>query len=199
MLPGLEYSVDTMGTVTNASGSVISNPQGAAEFVAQVRGRPGGRFRVTPKHRLVLVWGDADDHGAWYVVSQLDQPFTATSDDPDDAGESETTETLAPGDLFSGPDDRSGGTFKISQKRGGVIERRVPHGMEFALSGPPAPTELARNAERVLATWKHTLSRGITFHLTAVGQAWYLDGGKKRHLAHAPGGFAWPSDLENER
>src|SRR5262249_37711432 len=61
VLTGQEYSVDTLGTVTNSSGAVIGNPQAAAEAVHKVRGRPGGRFRVTPAHWLLLVFGPGDD------------------------------------------------------------------------------------------------------------------------------------------
>src|SRR6266852_646121 len=50
MVIGQEYSVDTLGTVTNSVGSVVVNPQSVGAMVEAVRGRPGGRFRVTPGH-----------------------------------------------------------------------------------------------------------------------------------------------------
>jgi hypothetical protein len=197
VVSGLEYSVDTMGTVTNSSGSVIANPQGVGDLVTKVRGRPGGRFRVTPAHRLVLISGDQEDRATWYVAGQLTAPFVVAADD--DLGEFWTVDSLRAGDPLTGPDDRSGGSYRISQKRGGIIERRVSAGTEYAVVGNDAPTDLAANAERVLTAWRQALTRGIAFHLTAEGHAWYLEGGAKRYLATAPGGFAWPSDLEVER
>jgi hypothetical protein len=194
VVSGQEYSVDTMGTVTNSSGSVISNPQAVGDLVTKVRGRPGGRFRVTPARRLVLISGDQEDRTTWYVAGQLAAPFVVAADDG--LGEPPTVDSLRAGDQFTGPDDRSGGSYKISQKRGGIIERRVSAGTEYAVVGVEAPPELAANAERVLAAWRQVLTRGIGFHLTAEGHAWYLAGGSKRYLAAAPGGFAWPSDME---
>ena len=41
---------------------------------------------------------------------------------------------LAPGDDYPGPADKKGGVFKVSQRGGGLIERRVPGGSEIARS-----------------------------------------------------------------
>jgi len=72
---GQEYTVKTNGSVHNAFGAQIANPQRVAQMVARVRGREGGRFRVTPAFGLVLVWQPASDEPTFFVVGQLKEPF----------------------------------------------------------------------------------------------------------------------------
>jgi hypothetical protein len=180
-------------------GETISNPQGVADMMSAVRGRPGGRFRVTPRYRFVLVWGDGDDASTPFVAGQLGEPFTVVSRDSDLAEEEVDTATLAPGDLYPGPDSRGGGTFKLSQKRGGVIERRTERGSEFALVADTSHPDLEQNAQLVLKAWRGLFARGVTFYVTDSGHAWYMQEGRRRFLADVPGGFVWPSMLEGSR
>jgi superfamily II DNA or RNA helicase len=190
---GHEYSVDTLGNVTNRWRSTITNPQNVGDLVTSVRGRPGGRFRVTPTHRLVLVTrGDGD--GAVFVAGRLAEPFeTATPAEgqlellTDVAG-------LSPGEAYPGPATDECGSYKLRQKMGGVIERRAPGGgVEFALMDCPSAPELARNAQRVLDSWRSVLNQGIVFGVNQQGHSWYTEGGQNRFLADVPGGFVWPS------
>ena len=189
---GQEYSVDTMGNVTNRSGVMIENPQQVAAMVAAVRGRAGGRFRVTPSHYLVLATR-GDGEGTVFVAGQLDEPFRAAesqavNDGPIDVG------SLSPGDPYPGPPTRELGSYKTRSKAGGVIERRVPgSGTEFALTGNEASPPQAANAERLLEAWRKATDRGIAFHVNALGHAWYNEGGTRRFLADVAGGFSWPS------
>ncbi|MFC4145752.1 DEAD/DEAH box helicase [Micromonospora mangrovi] len=193
---GQEYSVDTLGTVTNSAGAIMRNPQNVAAIVELVRGRPGGRFRVTPEHRLVLVWGESRDGLVPYVAGQLAEPFEPETvplhdDHPVPAVD---TSRLEPGTPIAGSPDKGGGSYRLRQKQGGVIERRTADGTtEFALVDGEAPAELAANARQVLENWRQLFDRGIGFFLSEQGQAWYVEGGKKFHLAHVPGGFAWPA------
>jgi hypothetical protein len=196
LVAGSEYSVDTLGTVTNMLGETISNPQGVAEMVSAVRGRPGGRFRVTPKYRYVLVWGDGDEGSAPFVAGRLDEPFAVASRVARQAEVDIDVGSLGPGDPYPGSDSRAGGTYKLSRKRGGVIERRTKSGSEFALTTDTARPDLERNANRVLEAWRELFDRGITFHVSEQGHAWYLQAGQRRFLADVPGGFAWPSMIE---
>ena len=76
-LNGHDYSVDTRGNVANAMGNAIVNPQNAGALVASVRGKPGGRFRITSKHRLVLVSRFTGSGLAWMLAGQLREPFKA--------------------------------------------------------------------------------------------------------------------------
>jgi len=192
---GQEYSVDTLGTVTNRWDALIANPQGVEEMVRLVRGRPGGRFRVSPLHRLVLVTR-GDGEGVVMVAGQLPKPFEAMEDEAIDATDVDV-DKLQPGDVYPGPATKEGGSFSLRQKRGGVIERKAPDGgVEFALVGPEGGP-LAENAERILDAWRTILGQGVTFHVNEAGHAWYTEGGNRRFLAAAPGGFAWPSAEEN--
>ncbi|GLY21813.1 DEAD/DEAH box helicase [Micromonospora sp. NBRC 101691] len=196
VIVGQEYSIDTLGNVTNSSGTTMCNPQNVADMVALVRQRPGGRFRVTPTHRLVLVWGESPSGTACYVAGQLEEPFEADVIDGDTGAEDTLVDLskLAPGTRITGSIDKAGGTYRLRQKQGGVIERRTADGtVEFALLDA-APPELTENARRVLNAWRQLFDRGIGFHLSKDGQAWYTEGGQKLHLAYVPAGFAWPAD-----
>ncbi len=192
---GQEYSVDTLGTVTNQSGAIIANPQSVGEMMTSVRRHPGGRFRITPMHRLVLIARDATSGGGVFVAGALTEAFEVL-DDVDEDGASDTSE-LAAGDPYRGPSDKSGGTYKIRQKQGGVVERKGPgRSGEFAAASG-ARSELIANLDRVLTAWRSVLDRGITFNVNERGDAWYTAEGARRFLAHVPGGFAWPSETED--
>jgi hypothetical protein len=208
VLVGQEYSVDTMGTVTNNSGTVIANPQNAGAIVEAVRGRPGGRFRVSPSHRLIVVWGEGADRPEPFVAGQLEEVFRA-ADEVNGQNASELFDVLAlqPGDRYPGPTDKKGGTYKLRQKHGGVIERPLPNlrarhdgadtsrrsrAVEFAVVEGTGLQKREANAKRVLEAWRERFERGITFHVNEVGDAWYTEAGDRRFLAHVPGGFAWP-------
>lgn len=195
VLTGQEYSVDTLGTVTNSSDAVISNPQEAAVAVERVRGRPGGRFRVTPAHRLLLVFGPGDDrHNVPYVVGQLAEPFIAAESAP--VAPETAAQATGPGQVLPGRPDKDGGTYRLRQKQGGVIERRAPDGAtEFAIT--TGDDLRAVNARRLLDAWRQTTDRGITCFVTGSGVVWFLAAGKPRFLARVRGGFAWPSTQED--
>lgn len=192
---GQEYSVDTMGNVTNRSGTSIANPQDVGSMLEAVRGRPGGRFWVTPEHALVLATR-GDGEGTVFVAGQLKEPFEAVEAPAPISGPIDVA-TLVPGDKYPGPPTKEFGSFKTRAKSGGVIQRRAPEGgTEFALTGNSAPEPLAENARRLLAAWRSVIDRGITFHVNALGHAWYTEGGTSRYLAEVTGGFAWPSTGE---
>lgn len=195
VLSGQEYSVDTLGTVTNAFGTVVANPQGAGAMVEKVRGRQGGRFWVTPIHQIVLVSkGDGSGRG-FYVAGQIPEPFEALPEVDENPVDDTPGE---PGAEYAGPSDKSGGSFQLRQKKGGVIERKVGRSTEFALVDGTSTPELEANAEAVLSAWRSLFDRGITFHVNELGHAWYLAEGNRRFLASVPGGFAWPTADEQE-
>ncbi len=199
VLVGQEYSVDTTGTVTNSSGAVMSNPQDTAAMVAAVRGRPGGRFRVTPMHRLVLVANRAAGGSEVLVAGALAEPFRTLDEVAESGGEPADLNDLCPGDPYSGPSDKSGGTYKLRQRDGGVIERKGPgRSSEFALTDSPGTTEQLANARRLLDAWRGVSGQGMTFHVNELGHAWYNGGSERRFLAAVPEGFAWPGDEEEE-
>lgn len=191
---GQEYSVDTLGTVKNELGTTIANPQGVDRMVETVRGRPGGRFRVTREHQLVLVAREGKERTEVLVAGQLLEPFTARPELEQSATDDLDITVLQPGDAYPGPGDSDGGTFHLRLKRGGIIERKVKGGAEFAFTHGTASPDLEANATRLLAAWKTVLDRGITFHINGLGHAWYEAEGERRFLADVPGGFAWPED-----
>jgi superfamily II DNA or RNA helicase len=193
-VPDREYSVDTRGTVRTRSGVVVANPQGVAALVELVRGRLGGRFYVTPAHRLVVT-REAGPEGQWIVVGRLGQPLTTLS--PADAGaENVDSSQLRVGDPYPGGRDAANGELSILQKRGGVIERRLGGGIkEFALTTNADPAKV-QNAERLLRSWRQASSTGLKVSVNSEWHAWYMDNGEAKFLADVPGGFAWPSDDE---
>lgn len=210
---GQEYSVDTRGVVRNAYGRLISNPQNVADLVRRVRGRSGGRFRVTPQHRLVLVWGEAATGNQAWLAGQLREPFETVDDvafqvkvvasrrEVSDAERVASAQPkpavprrLQPGVHYDGPGDRHHGTFKISQRGGGVIERSVRGGREYA--DDAGDSRLAANARAVLEAWNATGRETSRFSVNSQDHAWYEAVGERRFLAYVPGGFAWPEDEE---
>ena len=193
---GQEYSVDTLGNVTNRFGTSISNPQGVSEMVTSVRGRPGGRFRVTANHRLVLVTR-GDGEGTAFVAGQLTETFEAVDESATMANDFDVS-VLQPGDPYPGPADRDGGTYKTRAKMGGVIERKAPGGGNEFANRAADSNPFSANTGVLLDAWRAVLDQGITFHVNGLGHAWYTEGGTRRFLAAVPGGFAWPSNSEKE-
>lgn len=190
VVAGQEYSVDTTGTVRNAFGHTIANPQGVAAMVAQARGREGGRFRVTPQHRLVLVRTVDADESVTLLVGRLDAPFVTV----DDTGTTDfDADDLLPGDPYPGPGDRQHGTFKITQRAGGLIERRVKGGKDVAQTQGAGDVERMVNASRTLDAWRLLGLPGISIHVNSLDHAWFEQGGVRRFLAHVPGGFLFPT------
>lgn len=194
VLSGQEYSVDTLGTVRNAWDVSMTNAQGVDDMVTAVRSRPGGRFRVTPKHRLVLVMREGTEGTEVLVAGQLPQPFEAVEDATADEVADLDVDALEPGDEYHGPANHEGGEYKLRMKLGGVIERRRNRGSEFALTEGSGHAELEQNATRLLDAWRHELNRGLTIYVNDLGHAWYEAGGKRCFLASVPGGFAWPDN-----
>ncbi|KQR10437.1 DEAD/DEAH box helicase [Cellulomonas sp. Leaf334] len=199
--PRDEWRLDSRGSVTDLSGALVENPQGVVAAVQRLR-PGGGRFRVSTKHRFVVVPEAGSELRAW-CVDVLDEPFrTRPAEAMQDEGpvtEDSTPAEMTPGDPYLGPRDRTGGTYKIRQKRGGVITRRVRTGEEYAAADPGEGTEpQVSNAVLVLDAWKRTGESGISFFVNARDVAYYLSGGEARYLAHVDGGFLWPTPEGSE-
>jgi superfamily II DNA or RNA helicase len=187
LVAGQEYSVSTTGVVHNAFDRLIENPQGVAEMVASVRGRPGGRFTVTPGLRLILVWS-VQEEATPYLAGRLVEPFRVAEEVEESEGLD--TSVLKPGDVYPGPTDKRGGTYKLSQRGGGNIERAVRGGRELALAGSDSAEQ--RNAQAVLAAW-NGINRSVSkFFVNSLGHAWYESDGLRKYLASVPEGFDWP-------
>jgi superfamily II DNA or RNA helicase len=196
MVTGQEYSISTTGVVHSSFGRLIENTQGLAAMVESVRGRPGGRFTVTPSHRLVLVWSVDRDSAQVMLAGRLTEPFRVAAEVASPADFH--AEDLTAGAEYIGPSDKNGGSYKLSQRAGGTIERPVPGGKEFAQTAGTGDPQAEAAATAILAAWD-ALDRPVPrFFVNSLGHAWYESDGKRRFLAPVPSGFAWPSALRKE-
>jgi superfamily II DNA or RNA helicase len=192
---GQEYSVSTTGVVHNSFKNLIANPQNVADMVTRLRGRPGGRLKVTPQHHLVLLWerGRADDPGQPWLVGQLAEPFVVADQVTMEQVAKDTAElNLTPGAPYLGPTDKKQGSFKISLRGGGMLERAVAGGREYAATDSSAPR--AANVRAVLTAWEQLGRPAPRFHVNEMGHAWYETEGERRFLADVPEGFDWPTN-----
>lgn len=189
---GQEYVVKTTGAVFNSFGAQISNPQGVDKMVALVRGREGGRFRITPEFGLVLVWQPTAEKPTFFVAGQIDEPFKVIAE-PDLANFNPDVSGLRAGDDYLGPGDKKGGAFKITQRSGGLIERRVPGGAEVALVDGTGHPDREKNAHAILEAWDELDRSFPRFFVNSLGHAWYESPSGRKFLANVKAGFAWPS------
>ncbi len=118
-LPDYEFSVDTRGNVTTSEGAWIENPQGVAGMVEMVRKRPGGRFRVTPTHKLVIVYGESGQGMARLLAGRLSEPLRVQKA-PAAAKEDVDVSSLPPGASYPGPPPPTGLRGRTSSVRSGV-------------------------------------------------------------------------------
>ncbi len=195
-LPNIEFSVDTRGNVSTTEGTWIANPQGVGKMVERVRGRPGGRFRITPTYGLVLVFGESGDGIVPLVAGRVLAPFQIR-EDAAETTESGSFATPGAGEVYLGPTEKTQGTFKFRQKRGGVIERRVGTLSQFARTDVLGD-ERSENGRACVEAWKSLGLDGLTFYVNRLSHAWYKAEGEARFLATVPGLFLWPeADVAN--
>lgn len=191
---GQEYSVDSTGVVHNAFKRLIVNPQGVGEMMQVLREDRGGRFRVTPVHRLVIVWDVRGESPMPWVVGKLAEPFLVadevrTDTETDTAVQVDDT-VLVPGAEYLGPSDKLGGTFRLSKRGQGAIERAVAGGKEIAET--EGESLQAANARRVVDTWQQLGTPSSRFYVNSREHAWFEAEGGRRFLASVSGGFRWP-------
>lgn len=187
VLPDIDFTVNARGAVTLPDGRRATDDQGVGALVAALRGALGGRFKVTPRHRLVVVFQSRPEGPSVpYVVGQLPGLF-----EPAAEGDVEVDVTaLSPGDPYPGPTDRHGGSFKLRQRDGGILERRTGPGQR-AVAVTEGDDPQARNAAAVLTAWRATGLPGGKLLVNGLEHAYLPDG--PVYLAHVPGGFRWPS------
>ena len=193
-MPSNEWRVDSTGTVTDLSGRLVTNPQDAAKVVRLIRPQ-GGRFRISHRHRLIVVPDGREDSVSGWLVGQLDEIFqvAAAASDPGPLNDTGVHRAMRPGSKFHGPLDSTGGSYQIRQKGGGLIERRSPGLREFAeLNASDGGDPRILNAHAVLDAWRESGHSGIKININCNGEAYYLSGGEAFFLAHVPEGFAWP-------
>jgi superfamily II DNA or RNA helicase len=178
---GAEFTSDTRGNVRDVHGRYASNPGELAEMVRAVKGA-AGRFRVTPRHRYVLVRVAENDEWDTRFAGQLREPLQFESgkdvESTDDVQIDEWAKTATPGapypvnSIATTMDD-----LRFKKKSGGVISKRVPGGEVFARvgerAGDPARGE---DAARLIAAIKELYARGQ--------QISHLEVNAKNHVLH---------------
>ena len=197
--PKSEWRVDSQGNVTDLEGRLVVNAEGVAASVRAVK-PTGGRFRISHKLGLIIVPIASARRVTPWVVGRIQEPFRFA--EPRAFGATLSSDEAASDGSrvsgFAGPLDTAGGAYQIRQKRGGVIERRGPGGREFAATEPVGNAR-ADNARRVLAAWRQTGQPGTKFFVNREGDAYYLQAGVPRLLAHVPEGFDWPKEDEGDQ
>jgi hypothetical protein len=190
--PTAEWRVDSRGTVTDLGKRPVLNAQGAARAVQLVK-PSGGRFRISRKHRLLIVPDvDRGQVRAW-LVGQIAEPFRVADGQAVEPRPVREPAHRPDGGALSGPLDREGGTFRLRQKQGGMIERRVDNTRAFAGTRPDeGPAHLIENARRVIDAWRALGESGLQFYVNSADEAYFTREGLPQLLARVPGGFAWP-------
>jgi superfamily II DNA or RNA helicase len=186
VINGQEYSVDTRGNVKNSFGIPIANAQGVGEMLSAARGTPGGRFRVTPKQRFVLVLCRQDEAFEWKVAGRLPEPFESRDALPALA-RAERNDT--PGEIYRGAQNRKNGEFRLRSRMGGIIEKRRNGGATIAQVGESVPNVQRGNAQQVLANWRRLSLQSLKFFVNDEWDAWFEKDGSPVLLAHVNGGF----------
>jgi hypothetical protein len=161
-------------------------------MMRRLRGAPGGKFLVTPRHRFVLVAKHVDGETAWYAAGQLHAPFEAEQLDQVQTTDLERLEA-SPGSEYRGPRNADNGRYKIRSRAGGCIERSLGRGIsQIAIADSPnIENSQVKNAAGVLDVWRAIIGDGIEFFVNDRWHAWYRIGGIPRFLAYVPEGFKW--------
>jgi superfamily II DNA or RNA helicase len=178
---GIEFTCDTRGNVRDVHGRYASNPGELAEMVRAVKGA-AGRFRVTPRHRYVLVHVSELDDWTTRFAGQLREPLRFDSGNDgvpaDDVAIDEWAKTAAPGSPY--PVSSIATTIddlRFKRKGGGVISKRVPGGEVFARVGDRAGDAVCgEDAARLIAAVKELHARGQ--------QISHLEVNAKNHVLH---------------
>ncbi len=197
-LEGEIYSCDSQGNIRDQRDRLIANPKPVYDAVRRVLGRPG-RFYVTPVKHYCLVRVLAGDDWETRFVTALDSPLVP-ADMYEQAGSAvdraEWLKTAKPGDPYpfalQGPIQK----LRYSQKRGGVIVKKIPRGEVFALVGDEACNKAkGRDAETLLQVLKSVQAPGqaIThFEVDSRGDAVFRRDGRLWFLTTLKEGLEFP-------
>jgi hypothetical protein len=192
---GEEYSCDTHGNVFDAHKRLIMNPQGVNGLVRRIK-ESAGRFRVTPRRRVVLV--RVPFEGAWVTryVTRLAEPFRLENRDSAKP-ESKDIAQLNPGDEYNGQIDPAEEFFIKRRADTAMVARKVRHGEVFARTCKDAIDQAkGLDAERLVRAIVQASNRGgewiSRFRLNPDGHAFYLADGKAYYLTTVSSGFEFP-------
>jgi superfamily II DNA or RNA helicase len=186
---GADYSMNSAGVVTNATGRAIVNPQGVGDALRLVRGRPDGKFRVTPAHRYVIVWDSSEQKHM--VAGQLEEPFQ-TEDEPSDFVD---VQTLKAGELYPGPRTYDLGRARITSS--GTIKRKR-HGGAHDIAITTSDDARSSTGRALVEYWRALKLPSIEIGINRLGHAWWRDAEGTHFLGIADHGLLWPDDVQDE-
>ncbi len=138
---GAELSCDSQRNITNADGQYAKDTADVAEALLKIKGS-GGKFRVTPKRRFVLVRIPTGEGWETLYVTQLAKPLrfdvpTRKTESTEEALKWASSGQAGDPYPFAGLPVIDDG-FRFKQKSGGVISKRAPGGEVFARIGDKA-------------------------------------------------------------
>lgn len=195
---GQEFTVDNQGNVQDSDGNYARDTADLARMVRESKGA-GGRFRITPKRRYVLVRIPREEDWITVFVAQLAsalvfQQSAEAATDPSHIADWVTRAKA--GDEYPFALSLRERGLKFKQKRGGVIARRVSQGEVFArVEGKAVEPARGRDADRVLRALKslHSAGRQITtFDLNEANHAVFSSGGKSYFICALDQGLEFP-------
>jgi superfamily II DNA or RNA helicase len=196
---GAELSCDSQRNITNADGQYAVDTADVAEAVLKIKSS-GGKLRVTPKRRYVLVRISSGDGWETLYVTRLpkqlrfDVPTRKTESSEEAlrwAGSART------GDLypFSGLPVIDDG-FRFKQKSGGVISKKVRGGEVFARIGDKAEdSSKGADALRLVAAIKELQKVGKRVTRIEINDArhvLYREAGQLFFICALQGGLEFP-------
>lgn len=194
---GEEYSCDTRGNVQNTQGAFAHNTGDLVDKIRAIKGS-AGRFRVTPTRQYVLFRENKGGNWTTRYVTQLEKELDFTPRDSasvEDSTLKAWVDDAAAGDVY--PFDGiplKDMELSFSQKRGGVIERRLSNKRVWARRGEQAQDPLAgEEALRALNTIRRLRAQGMVIAKLKLNEA--------NHLIYRQGGqlhfiLALQTDLE---
>lgn len=197
---GKEYSCDTRGNILRGDGEYAKNPNDLPEKIIAIKGS-GGRFRVTPGKRYVLIRIPRGEDWVTIYVAQLKEEFDFSAENGSQGGEQESLsvwlQKATPGDVYpfsSIPIVEKGLKFKM--KRGGIISQQVPGGEIFARFKDRAKDpKKGEDAEALIQVLLDLRKQGISISKLEVNQenhVLYRHSGKVHFVCQLKAGLEFP-------
>ena len=133
---GTEFSIKTDGCVYDLQGRMAGNPQGMLDLFRKAGKSSGGRFRITPLKKCILIPGHHGNQKGIIFGGVLDESFDFSEASKEAfKGEEQTEDLYLPG-------WEEGEDFLIKQKSGQLrIAKKLGTGMKYARSLDPADSK----------------------------------------------------------
>jgi|688.fasta_scaffold08071_4 superfamily II DNA or RNA helicase len=202
---GPEFSCDSKHNIRNADDEYASNSQHLAEAVIRVKGGPG-KFKITPKKKLVLVRVPIKDEWETLFVAQLKEPLAFTRNLATEPTDEEIATWLAdskvgsPYPFSSLPILDDGLRFK--RKSGGIISKKVRGGEAFARGRDRAIDKAkGEDSELLVASALELQNAGIEIskiEINKIGHALYREGGNLFFICSIRHGLEFPDSDSQE-